>query len=336
MSFFSNEERMLKIHRIVAGFAAALPVSICLFSVKARPAQADVSQLIAQGRQLSMQGDQQGALEQFRKAIQSAPESFDANLSMGTTLDLLGRYSEAQRHIHKSIEVANDAEAKTQAARAMAVSFAFERKPAEAAKFEKLVFDSHLAAASYTRAAEIGDELARIYLECGQLDQAYDWYQRAYNTALKKPGITAQDKDLWGFRWEAGQARVAARRGENEIAAKEVAAAKAFVDRLHDPQQQAFLPYLSGYLAFYAQDYPSAITELKNANQKDLFVLHLLARAYEKVNQKSEAAGICNNILSFNTHNIANAFARPAAQRILGRHEAGHIVSAPVAALNVI
>jgi tetratricopeptide (TPR) repeat protein len=285
-------------------------------------AEADVPQQIAQGRQLSKQGNQEGALEQFQKAVQAAPESFEAHLAMGTTLDLLGRYAEAQQHIRKSIEVAKDAEAKTQAARAMAVSFAFERKPAEAAKYEKQIFNSHLAAGNYTRAAEIGDELARIYLECGHLDQAYDWYQRAYNTALKKSGITAQDKDLWGFRWEAGQARVAARRGEKEVAAKEVIAAKAFVDRLRDPQQQAFVPYLSGYLAFYAKNYPEAITELKNANPKDLFVLDSLARAYERSGQASEAVRVSNDILKINTHNIANAFARPTAKRILGRQNA--------------
>lgn len=271
-----------------------------------------------------MQGDEHGALEQFQKAIQQAPESFEAQLAMGTTLDLLGRYAEAQRHIRKSIDVAQNADAKTQAVRVMAVSFAFERKPAEAAKYEKQIFDSYLASANYTRAAEIGDELARIYLECGHLDQAYDWYQRAYNTALKKPDATAHDKDLWGFRWEAGQARVAARRGEKKVAAKEVIAAKTFVDRLHDTQQQAFVPYLNGYIDFYAQNYTAAVAELKQANQKDLFVLDLLARAYEKSNQKPAAASICDDILKINAHNIGNAFARPNAKRMLEAQAAIH------------
>lgn len=164
----------------------------------------------------------------------------------------------------------------------------------------------------------------RIYLECGHLDQAYDWYQRAYNTALKKPDATAHDKDLWGFRWEAGQARVAARRGEKKVAAKEVIAAKTFVDRLHDTQQQAFVPYLNGYIDFYAQNYTAAVAELKQANQKDLFVLDLLARAYEKSNQKPAAASICDDILKINAHNIGNAFARPNAKRMLEAQAAIH------------
>jgi hypothetical protein len=199
----------------------------------------------------------------------------------------------------------------------MAVSYAFERKPAQAAKYEKQIFDSHVAAQNYTSAGETGNELARIYLECGELDQAYDWYQRAYNTALKKPDASTQDKDLWGFRWESGQLRVSARRGAKQMAEKEAAAAKAFVDRLRNPRQEAFLPYLSGYINFHAANYQQAIQDLQKANQKDLFVLELLARAYEKTGERSSATDICGEILKFNTHNVANAFARPTAKRIL-------------------
>jgi tetratricopeptide (TPR) repeat protein len=313
---------MLLTRRAAVSSSTKLLAGMCLFAGKAAPAEGDVSQLIEQGRQLGTKGDQQAALAAFQKALQQAPRSFEAHLSMGTTLDLLGRYSEAQRHFRKSIEVAPDADAKTRAARAMAISYAFERKPAQAAKYEKQIFDSHLSAQNYTSAPETGDELARIYLECGELDQAYDWYQRAYNTALKKPDASEEDKDLWGFRWESGQARVTARRGAKGIAEKELAAAKAFVDRLHNPQQEAFLPYLAAYINFHAANYHDAIADLENANRKDLFVLELLARTYEKAGQRSSAADVCNGILKFNMHNIANAFARPTAKRILAMSKA--------------
>jgi tetratricopeptide (TPR) repeat protein len=308
---------MLLTRRAAVSSSITLLAGMCLLAGEAAPAEGDVSQLIEQGRQLSANGDQRGALGAFQKALQQAPRSFEAYLSVGTTLDLLGRYSEAQQHFRKSIEVAPNADAKTEAARAMAVSYAFERKPAQAAKYEKQIFDSHVAAQNYTSAGETGNELARIYLECGELDQAYDWYQRAYNTALKKPDASTQDKDLWGFRWESGQLRVSARRGAKQMAEKEAAAAKAFVDRLRNPRQEAFLPYLSGYINFHAANYQQAIQDLQKANQKDLFVLELLARAYEKTGERSSATDICGEILKFNTHNVANAFARPTAKRIL-------------------
>lgn len=308
---------MVLTFRAALGFSTALLAGLYLVAAQALPAEGDISQLIAEGRQLSLNGDQQGALARFEKALQEGPRSFEAYLGLGTTLDLLGRYSEAQRQIRKSIDVAPNADAKTQAARAMAVSYAFERKPAEAAKYEKQIFNSHVAAQNYTSAGETGNELARIYLECGYLDQAYDWYQNAYNTALKGPDVSAHDKDLWGFRWESGQLRVSARRGAKLIAEKEAAAAKAFVDRLRNPQQEAFLPYLAGYIDFHAANYQQAIQDLQKANLKDLFVLELLARAYDKTGQRSKATDTCREILQVNVHNIANAFARPTAKRIL-------------------
>jgi len=303
--------------RTAAISSIALLSLVCLFAESALAAAPDVTELIKQGRQASMEGDQQAALAQFQKALEPSPNSYEAHGGMAMTLDLLGRYGEAQRHIQKMLELAPDADAKTQAVRTMAISYAFECKAANAARYEKQVFDSHIAAKKYTDAAETADELARIYLECGNLDQAYDWYQRGYNTALEQPGISAHDKDLWGFRWEAGQARVAARRGEAEVAEKELAAARAFLDRLQNPQQELFFPYLSGYVHFYAGNYTAALADLEKANPKDPFVLELLARAYEKSGDKSKADDTCRAILKFGMHNIANAFARPAAKKML-------------------
>ncbi len=313
------EARMVLIRRTLVSSSITVLVLVCVFAGKSPATAPDISELIKQGRELSISGDQRGALAQFQKALEQSPNSFEAHWGMATTLDLLGEYAKAQQHIRKMIEVAPNADAKTQAARAMAMSYAFERKPAQAAKYEKEIFDSHLAAQNFTAAAEIADELARIYLECGDLGQAYDWYQRGYNTALKNSDLSARDKDLWGFRWEAGQARVAARRGERQAAAKEVAAAKTFLDRLHNPQQEAFFPYLNGYVAFYAGNYAAAVTDLEKANQKDPFILELLARAYEKSGEKSKAADTCRAILKLNMHNIANAFARPSAKQMLGQ-----------------
>lgn len=297
--------------------AIALVGFAFLFAANALAAAPDVAKLIQQGRQLSTEGEQSAALAQFQEAVKQSPGSFEAHRGMATTLDLLGRYGEAQRHVRKMIGLAPDADAKTQAARTMVVSYTFERKAADAAKYEKQIFDSHLAAQNYTAAGETANELARIYLECGNLDQAYDWYQRGYNTALQKSGLSAQDKDLWGFRWEAGQARIAARRGQAQIAEKEVAAAKAFLDRLHNPQQEAFFPYLKGYIEFYAGNYAAAILNLEKGNQKDAFVLELLARAYSKAGQTAKASDTCRAILKIGAHNIANAFARPIARKML-------------------
>jgi len=283
-------------------------------------AAADPTETVGQikkARELSRQGDQVEAIAIYRRVLQISPNSFEACLGLGAALDLKGRYVEARRYIAKAIEAAPEPKAKEQAQRAMAISYAFERKASEAARYEQQVFDAQKASQDFTAAGETADELGRIYLESGDLDSAYNWYQSGYETAMKKPGIADTEKMLWGFRWETAQARIAARRGHTEVAQKDTEAAKSFLDNLRNPQQERFYPYLTGYVAFYEGNYTLATTELQRADQHDPLVLALLAQAYEKSGDKSRAMDCYRQVLTLNMHNPANALARPIAKEKL-------------------
>jgi tetratricopeptide (TPR) repeat protein len=169
----------------------------------------------------------------------------------------------------------------------------------------------------YEDAAGTANELARIYLESGDLDNALKWYQTGLATALKDPKITLAEKDLWNFRWEAAMARISARRGQADQAQQHLAAAKAMLDKADNPDQLHFYPYLVGYVALYGGDYKTAIAELQKAGLEDPFVLSLLAQACEKSGDKKQAIEYYQKILTINLHNPSNAFARPLAKEKL-------------------
>lgn len=289
-------------------------VSVQCSSAQATSNQTGGSDLVKQGQQLAAQGKQDEALALYRQALEQSPDSFEALLALGSLQDLKGQYDEARKEIGKAIEVAPTPKAKIQAQRTMAISYAFQNRAADAAKYEQPVFDAQLAAGDYFAAGEAADELARIYLESGDLNDAYTWYQKGYQTGLKQPDITDSRKNVWLFRWENAQARIAIRRGNRQEAQKHVLAAKDYLDKAADPQQQAFYPYLTGYVAFYEGDYKTAIADLQNANQRDPFILVLLAQAYEKTGDKTRAMDYYRKVLAFNIHNPANAFARPIAK----------------------
>ena len=105
------------------------------------------------------------------------PDSFQANLRTGVQLDLDGQYADARRHFTKAIESASTAQEKARALRSMAISWAFENNCKEAAQYEGQVYESALAAQDFYAAGEAADELARICIEAGGLDDAYKWYQ---------------------------------------------------------------------------------------------------------------------------------------------------------------
>jgi tetratricopeptide (TPR) repeat protein len=232
-------------------------------------------------------------------------------------LDLKGDYAAAREHFAKAIEIA-PANSKQQALRAMAISYAFEANAFKAAQSETEVLNARLAKSDSVGAAETCNELARIYLESGDPDHAYKWYKMGYETMAHKTDLTEADKNLWLFRWESAQARIAARRGNAEEAKQHLVAAKVALDKANNPDQMRFYPYLTGYVAFYTGDYKTAITELQKADQHDPLILALLGEAYEKSSDAATAKDYYRKVLEINSHNPTNAFARPLATKKLG------------------
>ncbi|HEV2990711.1 MAG TPA: hypothetical protein VG759_19900, partial [Candidatus Angelobacter sp.] len=157
---------------------------------------------------------------------------------------------------------------------------------------------------------EVADEGARVCLDAGDLNSAFKWYQTGHDTGLREPDIKPDRKDLWEFRWEHAQARIAIRRGDKAGAEKHVAAAKAILDKGTNPQQAPFLPSLTGYVAFYAGDYKTALAELQKANQNDPFIQCLTAQTYEKLGDKENAAEFYKKAAATTAHNPVGAYVR--------------------------
>ena len=272
--------------------------------------------LVKQGQKLNGEGKQDDASALYRQALAMSPNLYEGHLASGIALDLEGDYTEARKQLMAAIEFA-PADAKQQALRAMAISYAFEGNAAEASKFEQQVIDARESAHDFVGAAEIANELARIYLESGDTAAAYKWYQSGYETALQKPNLTSADKNLWLFRWENAQARIAVRNGKSDEAQQHITAAKAALDKADNPDQARFFPHLTGYVAFYTGDYKTAIADLQKADQHDPLILALLGEAYEKSGDRSQAKDYYQKVLALNTHNPTNAFARPLAKKKL-------------------
>ena len=96
--------------------------------------------------------------------------------------------------------------------RTMAVSYAFEHNADDAAKYERQAFDLQFSAKQFADAGGTADELARIYLESGDPDNAFQWYQSGHLTAMRQPNLSPAERDLWEFRWESALARIRVRR----------------------------------------------------------------------------------------------------------------------------
>ena len=294
----------------VLGCARLVGVSLVIGAAQT----VDPAELIKQARQLNDEGKQDAALALYRQVLERSPDLYDAHLGAGAALDLKGDYQEARRHFEKAIQVAPEA-GKNRALTSMGISYAFEANAKNASTFYRQVFDRQMAAGELADAAGTANALARIYLECRDLDNAFKWYQTGYETSRREPKLPGDQVDLWDLRWAHAQARIAARKGNAREARKQMAIVKTILDKGTNPDQQIQYAYLAGYVDLYLKDYRGAIAELEKADQTDPFILSLIAQAYEKMHDAARAREYYAKVLASNAHTPNNAFARPMARK---------------------
>jgi tetratricopeptide (TPR) repeat protein len=303
--------------RIFYFASGVFSISVASLFAQTPAPQREQPEFIKQGQQLMRAGKLEEALALYRQALQSSPLSLPANAAAGSVLDSMGRGEEARKYFQKAIDIADTAENKAVAQRSMAMSYAFESNCKKTAEYEQKAMDYYASIKNFFQQGELADETARVCIDSGDLDTAYKWYQIGHDIGLKEPDIKPARVDLWNFRWEHAQARIAARRGNQEEAQKHVAAAKTILDKGAIPEQAPFFPYLQGYVAFYAQDFQAALEALLKANQNDPFIQCLLGQTYEKFGQKDKAAESYRKAAAAISHNPPAAYAVPFARKKL-------------------
>jgi tetratricopeptide (TPR) repeat protein len=252
-----------------------------------------------------------------QQPLPTASRPPDPDVAAGATLDLSGNGEQARAFFAKALQHADTAERKLAALRAVAISYAFEANCQKTIEYEEQAFKEYAAAHNNYQQGEVADEAARVCLDSGDLDEAAKWYKIGHDVGLQEPEIKPARRDLWEFRWEHAQARIAARRSNTPEAQKHVAAAKSIFDRGAIPEQAVFVPYLVGYVAFYAGDYSSALEQFSKANQNDPFILCLIAQTYEKLGSPVQAADFYRKISTITAHNPPAAYAVPFSRKRL-------------------
>ncbi len=276
----------------------------------------DARTMAIAARKLSLQGQLAEAVALYQKALDQDPKLFDAQYGIGLALDLEGKYAQARPHLKEAIALASPG-AEELALEAMGVSHAFQSDAAGAAPYYERLFNDQQKAGNLAGAAATANALGRVYLESGDPARARTWYQRGYDTAMKQGDMPARERTLWRMRLDHAKGRIAARAGDAAAAQHYVASVATIAHAPGFADQLADYEYLVGYVALYTGHPAEAIPALKQANQKDAFVLSLLAQAYERTGSTAAARQIWRQVLTLNSHDIQNAFARPLARRAL-------------------
>ncbi len=212
--------------------------STCGGTRQAPPADDAASRMIAEARKLDLDGKQSAAIALFRQALARQPDSFDAHYGLGRALDLTGAYDEARQHFARSIELAPESD-KEQALRMMGIAWTFAGDAAQASRYFREVFDRRVKERNPAGAAEVANELGRVYLELGDFDNAERWYRTGHEAAGRAADRQPWQVDLADMRWAHAQARIAARRGEAREARRQEAEVKRLLDKGGNDDQRS-------------------------------------------------------------------------------------------------
>jgi tetratricopeptide (TPR) repeat protein len=240
-------------------------------------------------------------------------------------LDLDGKGAEARALFQKAIDEAATPQAKANAQRNMAMSWAFEGNCKKTAEYEQMVMDYWVTREAddpgyaFYQEGEMADEAARVCVDAGDLEAAAAWYKKGHDLGLKEPNLSPDRAALWEYRWQHAEARIAARRGNPADAAKYIAQARGSLEKMTAlrAQQESFFPYLTGYVAFYLGDYKTAQADLEKAQQNDPFIQVMVAQAYEKLGNRDKAMELYKKAAGARAHNPPAAFAVPFAKKKL-------------------
>jgi len=141
------------------------------------------------------------------------------------------------------------------------------------------------------------DALGRIYLEQGKLEEALTSYRLGHESVLRtKPSYP--DDQLWYGRWIHAQGRIHARAGRIREALRKAAELEGMIVRAGkdgEPYRMS-LHYLMGYIRLEQKDYVRAVGELQQADQSDVFIQWLLARAHRGSGREAEANAIIDSL----------------------------------------
>jgi tetratricopeptide (TPR) repeat protein len=292
-----------------------LPIVVVALASSVSAQAPDPAELVKRGRALVNEGKLEEAARLYQQAIKINPQLSDARLAMGIVLDLQGQYAEARLHLTEAINGAPAGPARNQAMNAMAISYAFESKAAEAMKFIAPVYRQQATDRDHAGAAASANFMGRLYLESGDVANARKWYTDGYDHARKIEGLPPAETDLWELRWLHAQARLSAREGKADEARKHLSAFQQVMTRRNKAaDDEEISRYLLGYVAYYAKDYDRAIAELTKGNLADPFIVNLLAMSYEAKGDHASAQQYFKRTLEINAHTLNNAVARPYAK----------------------
>ena len=264
-------------------------------------------------------GRYEDAIRQYRKAL-SVQSTFAASYGgIATCYNHLGKHAEARMAAQElMVHAVNDGQRRT-ALFFKAVSFVDEGNLESAiAEIEK----EFEVAEKVDDATSMSNDLAligRLLLEAGRPHEAMKKFELGV-ALVEKSDLSEPTKANTRLLFEFNAGRVAVNKGDLATARRHHESLFEAATEKQNRFQIWLAHQLAGQIAMEAQDYKTAIHELEQANQQDMYNIYRMAVASEKLGHHDRARELCTQVTENNQLSNINY--------VIVRHKAEHMLDA--------
>ncbi len=246
--------------------------------------------LIGLGDALRRDGDFGSAFNAYNHAINSQGLPVTALIGRATARLYMGDEAGASADLERAATVAPPGNDRYRALMGLVYLQTYQRKlpqgldrAEEAARMWGQLGRADMVAATF-------NATGRVLLETGDPKSAETWYERGWQ-AIQVSNMPADQRTIWEIRWMHGVARCAAteRDAERATSIAQQAAALMAKDTTNQEHYAWIGPYLDGYLALRDRRYGDAIAAFKKSDLTRPHLCLLLAEAYARNRNKTEA-----------------------------------------------
>lgn len=265
---------------------------------------------------LMLMGKHREAVEEYRKALAINPNFAPSYVGMGNAYMRLGDVDAARKAFATLHFIASDEGRRRQAMVWLASADILEGKYDDAVR---LISKSMAAARERNDLASVAGDLnllGVIALESGDPDRAEELFRQSADATAAAP-VTPEVRATGQHTTLYMTTRVALARSDLAVAEEQTGAyCRASAER-RVPFELRRCRELRGLVAMAKGDAAGAVTELHAAGDADPRVLFELGLAYQAAGDLEAARSTFESVANFNALNVAAAFVRPRAARLL-------------------
>jgi tetratricopeptide (TPR) repeat protein len=248
-------------------------------------------------------GNHESSIKEFSKSLELDPNFTISTAGIGHNFVFQGEFENARSKYEEILEHAEDVSDTNTVYFWKAVSYLHEGKHNDAIGVLKEQLDFAKAHDSKYLMAAINTRIAGICIDMEDFDNAI-LHSKQVREIANQPDFDKGIRDDYHRACAYNEAIAFARLGKKDMVDPKVKEFTLLAESTGNPVTMTYIHSLNGLLAYWNDDYETAIAELNQSETGDNYSKYYLGLAYEKTNQNELAKKTFDGIAKYNRNGL--------------------------------